>query len=257
MPQAVILAAKRTPIGKFMGGLSKTPSPVLGSYAIKAVLDELPAAKDQVDECIMGCVLQAGLGQNPARQAGLKAGLPTTLNAQTINKVCGSGLQTVILAAQSIKAGDNQLVIAGGFEAGRGWAAAGTAVLLALGFVGLAHALVETTGGRPGRRDRSLAPGLRPVLLLGGVATVILLALAAACGGGIAVNTDYDPQASPRMDAWKAWSWLPDPGGQDTGVDSTLAQLVGLEIESHTGDFLDLSLNHDVEVQVVLCRKPG
>ncbi|MCI0677246.1 MAG: thiolase family protein, partial [Phycisphaerales bacterium] len=112
----VILAARRTPIGKFLGGLSKTPSPQLGAYAIKAVLDALPAAKDHVDECIMGCVLQAGLGQNPARQAGLKAGLPDSLNAQTINKVCGSGLQAVMLAAQSIKAGDNDLVIAGGFE---------------------------------------------------------------------------------------------------------------------------------------------
>ncbi len=121
----VILAARRTPIGRFLGGLSKTPSPTLGSYAIKAVLDDVPAVRDLaskdaanggIDECIMGCVLQAGLGQNPARQAGLKAGLPNTLNAQTINKVCGSGLQAVMLAAQSIKAGDNQLVIAGGFE---------------------------------------------------------------------------------------------------------------------------------------------
>lgn len=112
----VILAAKRTPIGKFLGGLSRTPSPQLGALAIKAVLAEVPAAKDHVDECIMGCVLQAGLGQNPARQAGLKAGLPDTLNAQTINKVCGSGLQAVMLAAQSIKAGDNSLVMAGGFE---------------------------------------------------------------------------------------------------------------------------------------------
>jgi acetyl-CoA C-acetyltransferase len=117
----VILAAKRTPIGRFFGGLSKVPSPILGSYAIKAVLEAVPAVKQlaasgDVDECIMGCVLQCGLGQNPARQAGLKAGLPDTLNAQTINKVCGSGLQAVMLAAQSIKAGDNQLVIAGGFE---------------------------------------------------------------------------------------------------------------------------------------------
>jgi acetyl-CoA C-acetyltransferase len=117
----VILAAKRTPIGKFLGGLSRVPSPQLGAYAIKAVLDEVPAVRDaamkgEIDECIMGCVLQAGLGQNPARQAGLKAGLPHTLNAQTINKVCGSGLQAVMLAAQSIKAGDNSLVIAGGFE---------------------------------------------------------------------------------------------------------------------------------------------
>jgi acetyl-CoA C-acetyltransferase len=91
---------------------------VLGAYAIKAALEQLggAAVHDQVDECIMGCVLQAGLGQNPARQAGLKAGLPESLNAQTINKVCGSGLQAVMLAAQSIKAGDNELVIAGGFE---------------------------------------------------------------------------------------------------------------------------------------------
>lgn len=114
--QAVILSAKRTPVGRFFGGLSKVPSPILGSYAIKAVLDEVPAAKARIDECIMGCVLQAGLGQNPARQAGLKAGLPDTLSAVTVNKVCGSGLQAVMLAAQSIKAGDNRVVIAGGFE---------------------------------------------------------------------------------------------------------------------------------------------
>jgi acetyl-CoA C-acetyltransferase len=116
MAQPVILAAKRTPIGRFLGGLSRVPSPQLGALVVEAVLDELPAAKDHVDECIMGCVLQAGLGQNPARQAGLKAGLPDTLNAMTVNKVCGSGLQAVMLAAQSIKAGDNELVMAGGFE---------------------------------------------------------------------------------------------------------------------------------------------
>jgi acetyl-CoA C-acetyltransferase len=117
--QPVILAAKRTPIGKFFGGLSKVPSPVLGSYAVRAAMESLGGVEKlaaQVDECIMGCVLQAGLGQNPARQAGLKAGLPDTLSAQTINKVCGSGLQAVMLAAQSIKAEDNSLVVAGGFE---------------------------------------------------------------------------------------------------------------------------------------------
>ena len=118
----VIVAAKRTPIGKFFGGLAKVPSPVLGAYAARAALDALggagggAAVAGQVDEVIMGCVLQAGLGQNPARQAALKAGLPETISAQTINKVCGSGLQAVMLAAQSIKAGDNQLVLAGGFE---------------------------------------------------------------------------------------------------------------------------------------------
>jgi acetyl-CoA C-acetyltransferase len=114
--QPVIVAAKRTPIGRFFGGLSKVPSAQLGSYAISALFADAPQLKDAVDEVIMGCVLQAGLGQNPARQAGLKAGLPDTLSAQTINKVCGSGLQAVMNAAQSIKAGDNQLVIAGGFE---------------------------------------------------------------------------------------------------------------------------------------------
>lgn len=114
--QPVIVAARRTPVGKFFGGLSSVPSPQLGAFAIQAVLGDVPAAKGHVDECIMGCVLQAGLGQNPARQAGLKAGLPSTLSAKTINKVCGSGLEAVMMAAQSIKAGDNQCVIAGGME---------------------------------------------------------------------------------------------------------------------------------------------
>ena len=116
MPDIVILAAKRTPIGRFLGGFSSTPATALGAHAITAVLNEVPTAKGAIDECIMGCVLQAGLGQNPARQAGLKAGLPNSLSAQTVNKVCGSGLQAVMLAAQSIKAGDNQCVVAGGFE---------------------------------------------------------------------------------------------------------------------------------------------
>ncbi len=113
---AVIVSAKRTPVGKFFGGLSKVPSPVLGSYVIKAVLDEVPAAKALVDEVLMGCVLQAGVGQNPARQAALKAGLPETMSAMTINKVCGSGLEAVMRAASAIKAGDAQCIIAGGME---------------------------------------------------------------------------------------------------------------------------------------------
>jgi acetyl-CoA C-acetyltransferase len=117
----VILAAKRTPIGKFFGGLTKVHAPLLGSYAAQGIFAEnaalANAAKNgQFDEAIFGCVLQAGLGQNPARQAVLKAGLPETTSCQTINKVCGSGLQAVMLAAQSIKAGDNHLVLAGGFE---------------------------------------------------------------------------------------------------------------------------------------------
>ncbi|MCA9290031.1 MAG: thiolase family protein [Phycisphaerales bacterium] len=116
MSKPVILAARRTPVGRFFGGLSTVASPQLGAYAIAAALDAVPGARDRVDECIMGCVLQAGLGQNPARQAGLKAGLPDTLSAQTINKVCGSGLQAVMLASQAIRAGDASVVVAGGME---------------------------------------------------------------------------------------------------------------------------------------------
>ncbi|MBM4111952.1 MAG: thiolase family protein [Phycisphaerae bacterium] len=116
MPEPVILAARRTPIGRFGGSLSKVPAPQLGAIVIKALLDEFPAIKSQVDECMMGCVLQAGVGQNPARQAGLLAGLPDTLNAVTVNKVCGSGLQAVMQAATGIRAGVNHCVIAGGME---------------------------------------------------------------------------------------------------------------------------------------------
>ena len=114
--QPVILAAKRTPVGRFLGGLSGAKATDLGAHAIGALFEQHPAIKDRVDECIMGCVLQAGLGQNPARQCGLGAGLPDTLSAQTVNKVCGSGLQAVMTAAQSIRAGDNHVVIAGGIE---------------------------------------------------------------------------------------------------------------------------------------------
>ena len=124
----VIVSAKRTPIGKFFGGLSRVPSPVLGSYAIRAVLQEVGGAlggtggssasgiATHIDEVLMGCVLQAGVGQNPARQAALKAGLPDTMSAMTINKVCGSGLEAVMRAAAAIKAGDAECVIAGGME---------------------------------------------------------------------------------------------------------------------------------------------
>ena len=114
--QPVIVAAKRTPIGRFMGGLSRTPATELGGIAISAVLEQAPALKGQVDEVLMGNVLQAGLGQNPARQAALKAGLPTSINALTVNKVCGSGLECVMQAARAVKAGDASCVIAGGME---------------------------------------------------------------------------------------------------------------------------------------------
>jgi acetyl-CoA C-acetyltransferase len=112
----VILAARRTPIGKFFGTLSRVPAPQLGAYVAKALFEDVPGSKERIDECIMGNVLQAGVGQNPARQVGLLAGLPDTLSALTVNKVCGSGLQAVMSASQTIRCGDNQLVLAGGVE---------------------------------------------------------------------------------------------------------------------------------------------
>ena len=114
--QPVIVAARRTPVGRFLGGLSRVSSPQLGAFAIEAVLKDSGIEASSVDECIMGCVLQAGVGQNPARQAALKGGLPESVSAVTVNKVCGSGLQSVMQAAQSIKAGDNDVVVAGGME---------------------------------------------------------------------------------------------------------------------------------------------
>jgi len=114
--QPVIIAARRTPVGRFLGGLARVPAPQLGAWAIEAALQDAKIEPNRIDECIMGCVLQAGLGQNPARQAGLKAGLSDSLSAVTVNKVCGSGLQSVMQGATSIRAGVNSTVVAGGME---------------------------------------------------------------------------------------------------------------------------------------------
>src|SRR5213082_3462822 len=112
----VILSACRTPIGRYLGGLSPLPGPRLGALVIREAVSRAKVADNQVDEVIMGNVLQGGEGQAPARQAAIHAGLPGTIPAMTINKVCGSGLKAVMLAAQAIKAGDERLVVAGGFE---------------------------------------------------------------------------------------------------------------------------------------------
>ena len=112
----VIVSAARTPIGKFLGGLSSLSAPELGAIAIREAVRRSGISPDQIEEVIMGQVLQGGSGQAPARQALLKSGLPATISALTINKVCGSGLKAVMLAAQSIKAGDKQVVVAGGQE---------------------------------------------------------------------------------------------------------------------------------------------
>jgi acetyl-CoA C-acetyltransferase len=114
--EVVIVAAARTPIGRFQGSLSEVAAPKLGATAIKAVLERSKVDPSLIDEVIMGCVLTAGVGQNPARQAALGAGLPPTVSALTINKVCASGLKSVALASQAIRAGDFEAVIAGGME---------------------------------------------------------------------------------------------------------------------------------------------
>ncbi len=112
----VILSACRTPIGKYLGGLSPLPGPRLGALVIREAMRRAGIPDNTVDEVIMGNVLQGGEGQAPARQAAIHAGLPGTIPAMTINKVCGSGLKAVMLAAQAIKAGDAQCIVAGGFE---------------------------------------------------------------------------------------------------------------------------------------------
>src|SRR5699024_10709503 len=112
----VIAAAGRTTIGRFGGTLANIPAPELGAHVIRSLLADYDIEPKQVDEVIMGQVLTAGSGQNPARQATLKAGLAHSVPAMTINKVCGSGLKAVMLAAQSVALGDAELVVAGGQE---------------------------------------------------------------------------------------------------------------------------------------------
>ena len=112
----VIVSAVRTPIGRFMGGLSTVPAPRLGAVAIKAALDRILLDPHLVDEVFMGNVIQAGVGQAPARQAAIYAGLPNSVICTTVNKVCASGMKSVMLGAQAIQNGDAEIVVAGGME---------------------------------------------------------------------------------------------------------------------------------------------
>ena len=116
MEEAVIVSAVRTPVGSFGGYYKDVPATELGAKAIQAALERAGVAPDEVEEVILGCVLQAGLGQNPARQAAIGAGIPKEVPATTINMLCGSGLKSVALASQMIRAGDVEVVVAGGME---------------------------------------------------------------------------------------------------------------------------------------------
>ena len=114
--EVVIVSAVRTPIGKFQGSLQSYTAPKLGALVVREAVKRAGVEPAQVDETIMGCVLQAGVGQSPARQAAIFAGLPPEVGALTVNQVCGSGLRAVSLAAQAIQTGDSQIVVAGGME---------------------------------------------------------------------------------------------------------------------------------------------
>ena len=116
MHDVVIISGARTPIGAFLGSLSSFTAPQLGSIAIQAAVERSGIAAEDISEVIMGCVLTGGMGQAPARQAAIGAGLPNSIPALTINKVCGSGMKSVMLAAQAIRLGDSDVVIAGGME---------------------------------------------------------------------------------------------------------------------------------------------
>ena len=114
--EAVIISAARTPVGKFLGSLKGFSAPELGSIVVRESVKRAGIKPEEVDEVIMGCVIQAGLGQNPARQAALRGGLSPSVAAVTVNKVCGSGLKAVMMAAQAVKLGDSEMVVAGGME---------------------------------------------------------------------------------------------------------------------------------------------
>lgn len=116
MKEAVIVSAVRTPVGKFQGSLAPFASPRLGALVVREAIRRAGIEPGQVDECIMGCVLSAGLGQAPARQAAIHGGIPATASALTVNQVCGSGLRAVALAAQAIQTGNAEIVVAGGME---------------------------------------------------------------------------------------------------------------------------------------------
>src|SRR5256714_10692793 len=114
--EAVIISAVRTPTGKFQGALKSFKATDLGAMVVREAVRRASVQPEAVDEVIMGCVIQAGLGQNPARQAAVHGGLPFGVSAVTVNKVCGSGLKSVMMAAQGVQLGDSEIVVAGGME---------------------------------------------------------------------------------------------------------------------------------------------
>src|SRR5437870_11702215 len=114
--QAVIISAVRTPVGKLLGALKSFRATDLGAIVVREAVKRAGVKPEEIDEVIMGCVIQAGVGENPARQEALRGGLPPAVSAVTVNKVCGSGLKAVMMAAQGVHLGDAEIVVAGGME---------------------------------------------------------------------------------------------------------------------------------------------
>ena len=114
--EAVILSAARTPVGRFQGTLGSVSATELGAIAVKAAVERAGINPEEIEEVIMGNVVSAGIGQAPARQSGILGGLPASVSATTVNKVCGSGLKAAMMSAQAVRAGDADLFVAGGFE---------------------------------------------------------------------------------------------------------------------------------------------
>ncbi len=205
----VIVSAARLPTGRFMGGLSSLAAPDLGGLAISAAIDRAGIDLADIEDVIMGNVVQAGVGQAPARQAAIRGGVPETVPAVTINKVCGSGLKAVMLAAQAIKAGDARVVVAGGMES-------------------MSNAPYLLRGYREGVKfgDRSMVDGL--------IHDGLWCAFGTCHMGGHAEYTAHKAGVSREdQDAWALASHEKAIGAIDTG--GFAAEVVPVHIETRGG----------------------
>jgi acetyl-CoA C-acetyltransferase len=264
VPTAVIVSAARTPIGSFMGALGTVPAPELGAVVVAEAVRRAGIAPGSVDEVLMGNVLQAGVGQNPARQAALRAGIPETVPATTINKVCGSGLKSVALAAQAIRAGDAATIVAGGMEsmslaphllpalrAGRRMGDAEVVDSMIRDGLWCAHCdthmgvTAENVAGEEGvtredqdafamRSQQRAAEALRSRVF---AEEIVPVSVPRRRGGPVVVDTDEFPRPDTTMEGLAALRPAFDPAGTVTagtssGINDGAAALVVMEEEA-------------------------
>ena len=234
MSRVVIASACRTAMGKFQGSLSNIKATDLGAIVVKEAMQRAKIQPEWVDEVIMGTVLQAGLGQNPARQALIHAGIPNTVGATTINKVCGSGLKSVMLAAQAIKAGDAQCIIAGGMEN------------MSMAPYMLRKARTGFRMGHGNMEDVMVADGLWDVyndFHMGNTAEL--------------VSNEYDITRE-EQDAYALASQNKAKAAQKAGKFNT--EIVGVEVKSRKESFVfdsDEGIRHDASVESLAKLKPA